>query len=200
MYAIGMTSGYVRYACPCARFKTLFIYQSALADVQKLLNQHKYPTHCSSACSTLIAQILSQRGKRTLYWFINSRINTCACWLFIAWWKHKIEFLKVKYQKFIARYHKHQWALDHALSWGRNKGQRVKFINVQLSSSQISPFAHILCQAFQTRIRRRRCPGSTILLCSCAIVAKKNNKKCKRFPSPQHNLLQYWEKIVETKQ
>ena len=197
MYAIGMTSGYVRYACPCARFKTLFIYQSALADVQKLLNQHKYPTHCSSACSTLIAQILSQRGKRTLYWFIDQYL----CLLVVH---HMVKTLNWIVQCWI-------WKVYCEISqtsvgaWSRfvlGRKQRAEGEVYQCSTVQFSDFSvctHFV-SSFQTRIRRRRCPGSTILLCSCAIVAKKNNKKCKRFPSPQHNLLQYWEKIVETKQ
>ena len=167
-------------------------FHLSISPAWVLLNQHKNPTHPSSACSTSIVQ----KPKRTRYYpsTVQPAFVLAVCSSHDGTLLLQIELLKVKCQKFIAGYHKHQWAIDHALSWAGNNGQRV-FQYSAFRFHLVSSFPGVCCRPDWES------DGDAVLGWQlCCVPAQLLQNKYQRFASPQHNLFQNWEKIVETEQ
>ena len=168
-------------------------FHLSISPAWELLNQHKNPTHPSSTCSTSIVQ----KPKRTRYYpsTVQPAFVLAVCSSHDETLLLQIELLKVKCQKFIAGYHKHQWAIDHALSWAGNNGQRERVF--QYSALGF----HLVSRLFPNCRPDWESDGDAVLGWQlCCVPAQSLQNKSQRFASPQHNLLQYWEEIVETKQ
>ena len=122
-------------------------FHLSISPAWELLNQHKNPTRPSSTCSTSIVQ----KPKRTRCYpsTVQPAFVLAGCSSHDETLLLQIELLKVKCQKFIAGYHKHQWAIDLALSWVGNNGRRegVKFF-LQFPTGKFSDFI-LLYPAFQ---------------------------------------------------
>ena len=159
----GMTSGFIWYACPCARLKSSSVYQSTLTDVQKVLNQHQQNlTHLSSGCST-------QHPKKCLQWWTvwsaSSRLfnsQNMSVILLNTW--------MLKYKSLLRDITNITWSCLVLLP---NGGMEVKLVNIPVINVLVLPSGRLPLTSFLLAglcgIIQRRCLGSTSLLCSCAI-------------------------------
>ena len=167
-----------------------FINQPCLI-CRELLNQHKNPTRPSSGCSTYID---SSKAKK------NQILST----------NKNLPLLVVRHTMKHSFYELNCWRLNvkSLLRDITNISGRLITLCPGLETMgrervfQYSALGfHLVSRLFPNCRPDWESDGDAVLGWQlCCVPAQSLQNKSQRFASPQHNLLQYWEEIVETKQ